>query len=77
MGILVIGANISTGEYRCGVRLRFDQGDPEVRRACKQFVNWLREWYEFPVRVPIYFKNKNKYTRSGRTSSGFLGGRLI
>ena len=31
MGILVIGANISTGEYRCGVRLRFDQGvDPEV-----------------------------------------------
>ena len=64
------------GEYRCGVRLRFDQGvDPEVRRACKQFLNWLREWYEFPVRVPIYFKNqKVVYTRSGEPSSAIFSG---
>ena len=64
------------GEYRCGVRLRFDQGvDPEVRRACKQFVNWLREWYEFPVRVPIYFKNqKMVYSRSGKSFSAIFSG---
>ena len=64
------------GEYRCGVRLRFDQGvDPEVRRACKQFVNWLREWYEFPVRVPIYFKNqKVVYSRSGKSFSAIFSG---
>ena len=64
------------GEYRCGVRLRFDQGvDPEVRRACKQFVNWLRKWYEFPVRVPIYFKNqKVVYSRSGKSFSAIFSG---
>ena len=64
------------GEYRCGVRLRFDQGvDPEVRRACKQFVNWLREWYEFPVRVPIYFKNKKQIkSRSGELASATFFG---
>ena len=63
-------------EYRCGVRLRFDQGvDPEVRRACKQFVNWLREWYEFPVRVPIYFKNKKQIkSRSGELASATFFG---
>ena len=68
--------NWSHGEYRCGVRLRFDQGvDPEVRRACKQFVNWLREWYEFPVRVPIYFKNKKQIkSRSGELASATFFG---
>ena len=45
-------------DSRTGIRLRFDKNvDPEVRRACKQFVNWLREQYCFPVRVPIYFKS--------------------
>ena len=64
------------GEYRCGARLRFDQGvDPEVRRAWKQFVNWLREWYEFPVRVPIYFKNKKQIkSRSGELASATFFG---
>lgn len=42
---------------RTGIRLRFDKEvDPEVKRACKEFVSWLRTQYEFPVRVPIYFK---------------------
>ncbi|MGI6014419.1 MAG: ImmA/IrrE family metallo-endopeptidase [Oscillospiraceae bacterium] len=42
---------------RKGVRLRFDKDvDDEVRRASKEFVNWLRRRYDFPMRVPIYFK---------------------
>ena len=44
-------------ECRSGIRLRFEKGvDPEVKRACMEFVWWLREEYEFPIRVPIYFK---------------------
>ena len=44
-------------ECRSGIRLRFEKGvDPEVKRACTEFVWWLREEYEFPIRVPIYFK---------------------
>lgn len=28
---------------RPGIRLKFDKNvDPEVKRACKQYVNWLR-----------------------------------
>ena len=46
-------------DCRKGIRLRFDNGvDPEVVRACKEFVQWLRSQYEFPMRVPIYFKNR-------------------
>ena len=42
---------------RRGVRLRFDKDvDEEVRRACKEYVYWLRTQYVFPIRVPIYLK---------------------
>lgn len=44
---------------RKGLRLRFDKGiDLEVHRACLEFAVWLRKNYEFPMRVPIYLKNK-------------------
>lgn len=47
-----------TSCIRHGVRLRCDKEiDPEVRRACKEFCQWLRMEYEFPMRVPIYLKN--------------------
>lgn len=47
--------------YRTGLRLVFDNGvDPILRNACKTFSAWLRKEYFFPVRVPIYFKNKLK-----------------
>lgn len=47
--------------YRKGLRLVFDDGiDPILRNACKKFAVWLRSEYYFPVRVPIYFKNKEK-----------------
>ena len=50
-------------EYICeksrpGIRLKFDKNvDAEVKRACKQYVNWLRTQYYFPIRVPIYLKS--------------------
>ncbi len=58
-------------DCRTRLRLRFDKGvDEEVKRACKEFVNWLREYYEFPMRVPIYFKaTKTIRTRSGEEAS--------
>ena len=47
--------------HRTGVRLRFDREvDPEVRRACKEFLMWLRKEYFFPIRVPTYIKNAKK-----------------
>lgn len=47
--------------HRTGLRLRFDKGtDPEVRRACLEFSAFLRREYFFPVRVPVYLKNKKK-----------------
>lgn len=45
---------------RKGVRLRFDKAvDKEVRRACKEYIFWLRTQYDFPIRIPIYFKASN------------------
>lgn len=46
-------------DRRTGIRLRFDKGvNPEVRRACLEFVQWIRKNFDFPIRIPIYFKNK-------------------
>lgn len=46
---------------RHGMRLRFDFGvDKEVKRACLEFCAWLRQFYFFPNRVPIYIKNAIK-----------------
>ena len=44
---------------RAGLRVKFDKGiNYEVKMACKAFAKWLRRYYYFPIRVPIYFKNK-------------------
>ena len=49
--------DLSNPRHRTGARLRFDKHvDPEVKRACKEFLNWLRKQYFFPIRVPIYVK---------------------
>lgn len=61
---------------RKGIRLRFDKGtDPEVKRACMKFVNWLRTQYEFPMRVPIYFKASKTITAMNgeEVSATFFG----
>ena len=47
--------------YRTGLRLRFDENvDGELRSACKHFATWMRKEYFFPIRIPIYLKNKRK-----------------
>ncbi len=64
-------------ECRSGIRLRFEKGvDPEVKRACTEFVWWLREEYEFPIRVPIYFKASKllKVKETEETASGIFRG---
>ena len=44
--------------------MRFDKNvDVEVKRACKEYVQWLKSIYRFPVRVPIYFK-ETKYIKT-------------
>lgn len=53
--------NFVSNNCRKGVRLRFDKNvDEEVKRACTEFVYWLKIKYEFPVRIPIYFKASKK-----------------
>ena len=42
---------------RIGLRFRYEKNvDPEVKRACVQFAIWLRQNYEFPLRVVVYVK---------------------
>ena len=42
-----------------GLRLVFEKNiDSEIKRASKEFCNWLRTQYDFPVRVTVYFKTK-------------------
>ena len=46
---------------RKGLRLRFDSSiHSDVREGCKEFAKWLRCNYDFPIRVVIYVKNKDK-----------------
>lgn len=49
------------GCIRKGVRVKSDSGvDDEVKRACKEFCKWLRQEYDFPIRIPIYLKSSCK-----------------
>lgn len=59
---------------RSGIRLCFDKEvDKEVKRACKEFVYWLKKRYEFPVRVPVYFKaSKEIMSSDGRIASALF-----
>ena len=51
--------NYDNTRYRTGVRLIFDMNvDDELRSVCKHFAGWMRKEYFFPIRIPIYFKNK-------------------
>lgn len=46
-------------DCRTGLYLRFDKGiDSEVHRCCKEFGKWLRTEYFFPMKIPVYIKNK-------------------
>ena len=44
-----------------GISLHFEKGiEPEFRKLCIQFVNWLRKRYCFPVHMNIYIKDCEK-----------------
>jgi hypothetical protein len=57
---------------RTGLRFRYDKTvDPEVKRACMQFANWLRAEYYFPLRIPVYVKGTKKVcTKDGQQVVG-------
>ena len=44
-----------------GISLHFEKGiEPEFRKLCIQFVNWLRKNYSFPVHLNVYIKDFEK-----------------
>lgn len=45
---------------RKGLRINARKVDSHIGCAFKQFAKWLRQRYEFPVRVPVYLSNKDK-----------------
>lgn len=45
-----------------GLRLYFDDNvTPDNRRECKEFCDWLRKTYWFPIRCKIYFCPQKKF----------------
>ena len=52
---------------RSGIRFRYERSvDPEVKRACTEFADWLRSEYDFPQRVTVYVKGSETVrTRDG------------
>lgn len=48
-------------DQRQGLRVRFDSDvDINVKRACKEFISWLRSQYAFPKRVRLYIKKDRR-----------------
>jgi hypothetical protein len=51
---------------RSGLWIRDKGGNAEVRRAVVRFARWLRQEFEFPVRVPVYlYSGPHIVTREG------------
>jgi len=49
--------DLSNPNHRCGVHIRYDKGvDYDVRKACKEFLSWLRKENIFPKKVIINIK---------------------
>lgn len=47
--------------HRTGLRTLYDcDVNPEVKRACKEFIVWLRTQYYFPKRVRLYVKSSRR-----------------
>ncbi len=66
----------SNSNCRVGLRLKFDKDiDSEIKRASKEYCNWLRKMYYFPIRVPIYIKSKERIkSMSGELVTGTFFG---
>lgn len=70
------GSTYSNSNCRTGLRLKFDKDvHIEVKRASKEYCNWLRKRYYFPIRVPIYIKSREKIkSMDGELVSGTFFG---
>lgn len=47
---------------RTGLRIRGQRGHPAVRAALKRFARWLRQEYDFPIRLPVYLNPHRRHT---------------
>jgi hypothetical protein len=45
---------------RKGIRIIGHRGHPEVKDAIIKFAKWLRNQYEFPIRVPVYLRPESE-----------------
>lgn len=44
---------------RTGLRFKYESSiDSELKREFKEFANWMKSEYYFPLRMPIYVKNR-------------------
>jgi len=59
---------------RTGIRIKGARGHSEVRAAYIRFARWLRQEYEFPIRVPVYlYPSEQIVTMHGdRVSASFF-----
>jgi hypothetical protein len=59
---------------RTGLHIRGHRGHPEVRAALIRYAKWLRQNYEFPIRVPAYLLPSEFVTtmHSNRSSASFF-----
>lgn len=69
----------SDKKVRTGLHTRFDtQIPPEIKWPCYMFCEWARDYYEFPIRVTIYFKASDTVrAMSGEQVSGNISGSII
>ncbi|MCP3930378.1 MAG: hypothetical protein GY705_14900 [Bacteroidetes bacterium] len=47
---------------RSGLRIRGHRGNQEVKNAIIRFSKWLRQNYEFPIRLPVYLRPEKELT---------------
>lgn len=53
--------SLNEKKHRIGLRLKFENDvNLEVKEALKNFANWLRKEYYFPIRIPVYVKSKKR-----------------
>jgi hypothetical protein len=46
---------------RKGLRIRGQRGNYCVREALKRFARWLRQEYDFPIRLPVYLNEHKRF----------------
>jgi hypothetical protein len=46
---------------RKGLRIKGHRGHPEVSAALRRFAKWLRQEYDFPIRVPVYLDSHRRH----------------